>query len=83
MTSTLVDEYPSLLYQILFFPVYVYVIVIKYLALIRIIVVYFFGLFDHVFPDGTPVQTRIHHHSGACYTDAPSTPLKTNVGTAS
>ena len=54
MTSTLVDEYPSLFYQLLFFPVYVSVIVIKYLTLIRIIVVYFFGLLERVFPRWDP-----------------------------
>ena len=55
MTSTLVDEYPFLLYQLLFFPVDVSVIVIIYLTLIRLIVVSFFGIFDRVFPGWDPV----------------------------
>ena len=42
MTSTLVDEYPSLFQQLLFFPVDFSVIVVTYLALIRLIVVSFF-----------------------------------------
>ena len=50
MTSTLVDEYPSLFHQLLFFPVEVSVIVVTYLALIRLIVVSFFVIFDRVFP---------------------------------
>ena len=54
MTSTLVDEYPFLFHQILFFPVDVSVIVVTYLALIRIIVVSFFGLFDRVLPGWDP-----------------------------
>ena len=54
MTSTLVDEYPSLFHQLLFFPVDVSVIVVTYLALIRLIVVSFFGIFDRVFPGWDP-----------------------------
>ena len=50
MTSTLVDEYPSLFYQLLFLPVDIYVIVITYLALIRLIFVSSFGIFDRVLP---------------------------------
>ena len=50
MTSTLVDEYRPLFYQLLFFPVDVSVIVITYLTLIRLIDVSFFGIFDRVFP---------------------------------
>ena len=54
MTSTLVDEYPSLFHQLLFFPVDVSVIVVTYLALIRLIDVSFIGLFDRVFPGWDP-----------------------------
>ena len=46
----MVDEYPSLSHQLLFFPVDVSVIVVTYLALTRLIVVSFSGIFDHVFP---------------------------------
>ena len=54
MTPTLVDEYLSLFYQLLFFPVDVSVIVITYLTLIRLIFVPFFGLFYRVFPGWDP-----------------------------
>ena len=54
MTSTLVNEYTSLFHQLLFFPVDVSVIVVTYLALIRLIVVSFFGIFDRLFPGWDP-----------------------------
>ena len=63
MTSTLVDEYPSLFHQLLFFLVDVSVIVVTYLALIRLIVMSFFGIFDCVFHgwDPSPDQYTPSH----------------------
>ena len=54
MKSTLFDEHPYLLHQLLFFPVDVSIIVITYLNIIRLIVMSFFGLFDRVFQGWDP-----------------------------
>ena len=54
MTSTLVDEYPSFFRQFLFFSMDVSLIVVNYLALIRLIVVSFFRIFDCVLPGWDP-----------------------------
>ena len=54
MTSTSVEEYPPLFHQLLFLPVDVSVIVVTYLALIRLNVVSFFGIFDRLLPGWDP-----------------------------
>ena len=54
MTSTLVDEYPSLFHELIFFPLDVSVIVITYLTLIKLIFASFFGIFDRIFPGWDP-----------------------------